>query len=92
MSMSMTAKSRASIAQSKTQQPQRLSGSQPLSATAVRKTAAEPEEIRIRAYHIWGVSGRPPGDGVEFWLKAERELNDQLARRNDSAPEPNSGS
>jgi hypothetical protein len=35
-----------------------------------------PEEtIRIRAYEMWEKAGRPDGDGVYFWLEAERELN-----------------
>src|SRR5262245_48790505 len=34
-----------------------------------------PEEyVRVRAYHLWAEAGRPECDGVEFWLRAEREL------------------
>jgi hypothetical protein len=33
------------------------------------------EEIRLRAYQIWEAAGRPGGDGVNFWLEAERELS-----------------
>jgi hypothetical protein len=33
-----------------------------------------PEEIRLRAYGKWVSAGRPPGDGVCFWLAAEQEL------------------
>lgn len=32
------------------------------------------EEIRERAYHLWEEAGRPEGDGVDFWVKAEAEL------------------
>jgi hypothetical protein len=32
------------------------------------------EEIRLRAYHKWEDAGKPIGDGVKFWLEAEREL------------------
>lgn len=32
------------------------------------------EEIRQRAYYNWEVAGCPCGDGVEFWLQAEAEL------------------
>jgi hypothetical protein len=32
------------------------------------------DAIRTRAYHLWEAAGRPPGDGVSFWLEAEREL------------------
>jgi len=31
-------------------------------------------ELRLQAYLKWEASGRPPGDGHEFWLAAEREL------------------
>jgi hypothetical protein len=39
-------------------------------------TPAAPSEadIRERAYRLWEEAGRPAGDGVEFWLRAEREL------------------
>ncbi len=32
------------------------------------------EQIRARAYFLWEQAGRPGGDGVQFWLEAEREL------------------
>jgi cold shock CspA family protein/ribosome-associated translation inhibitor RaiA len=32
------------------------------------------ETIRLRAYERWEAAGRPAGDGVRFWLEAEREL------------------
>lgn len=32
------------------------------------------DAIRTRAYHLWEDAGRPEGDGVRFWLTAEREL------------------
>ena len=50
-------------------------------AVAPRSTTAEaptktPDEatIRDRAYALWEQAGHPEGDGVEFWLCAEREL------------------
>jgi hypothetical protein len=33
------------------------------------------EEVRLAAYLKWVAANCPPGDGVEFWLEAERELN-----------------
>ena len=34
-----------------------------------------PEEaIRLRAYQKWERTGRPEGDGVRFWMEAEKEL------------------
>jgi hypothetical protein len=32
------------------------------------------EAIRMLAYRKWEAAGRPSGDGVNFWLQAEREL------------------
>ena len=34
-------------------------------------------EIRLCAYRKWVAAGRPIGDGVAFWLEAERELKSQ---------------
>jgi hypothetical protein len=31
------------------------------------------DQVRQRAYELWEEAGRPPGDGVEFWLAAEEE-------------------
>lgn len=40
------------------------------------ETSAIPEEtIRERAYLLWEEAGRPECDGVEFWVRAEQELN-----------------
>jgi hypothetical protein len=33
--------------------------------------------IRNRAYQKWEAAGKPGGDGVQFWLEAERELQAQ---------------
>ena len=32
------------------------------------------EAIRVRAYQRWQEAGEPEGDGIQFWLEAEREL------------------
>jgi hypothetical protein len=34
----------------------------------------QPDAIRVWAYFLWEKAGRPLGDGVLFWLAAEREL------------------
>jgi hypothetical protein len=40
--------------------------------------AARPEErIRRRAYELYVERGSEPGDGVEDWLRAEREYYEQ---------------
>lgn len=34
-----------------------------------------PEDVvRLRAYQKWEAAGMPTGDGVRFWLEAEREF------------------
>jgi hypothetical protein len=41
-------------------------------------TAGHPvsaQEIRLRAYLKWEAAGKPSGDGLQFWLEAERELH-----------------
>ena len=37
-------------------------------------SAVSPDEVRTRAYFLWEAAGCPQGDGVRFWLAAEREL------------------
>lgn len=32
------------------------------------------EQIRTLAYHKWEEAGRPDGDGLEFWVLAEKEV------------------
>ena len=48
-----------------------LDGQVPMCAVRVPPA---PEAIRRRAYEKWEKAGRPAGDGVAFWLAAEREL------------------
>jgi hypothetical protein len=40
----------------------------------LKGASALADEIRVRAYQKWEAAGGPKGDGVEFWLQAEREL------------------
>jgi len=35
---------------------------------------ASAETIRICAYQKWESAGKPTGDGIQFWLEAEKEL------------------
>jgi hypothetical protein len=37
------------------------------------------EAIRDLAHRKWEAAGRPAGDGLDFWLEAERELNAERA-------------
>lgn len=38
------------------------------------RNAPSEDQVRERAYILWEEAGRPDGDGVEFWLRAETEL------------------
>jgi hypothetical protein len=40
-----------------------------------RLTNISEDRIRMRAHELWEQHGRPEGHDVEFWLRAERELN-----------------
>jgi len=42
---------------------------------AARKTAPTPDDIALRAYHIYLERGCTPGDPMQDWLQAERELS-----------------
>ena len=46
--------------------------------TKKTKTLPTQEEIALRAYHIFLERGSTPGDAMEDWLRAERELTEQL--------------
>jgi hypothetical protein len=39
-----------------------------------RRRALSQDAVRLRAYFKWQAAGRPEGDGIAFWLQAEREL------------------
>jgi hypothetical protein len=43
-------------------------------AQTVNGIVVPEDAIRLSAYFKWVVAGRPAGDGVNFWLDAEREL------------------
>lgn len=32
------------------------------------------DEVRELAYRLWEEAGRPEGDGIEFWVRAETAL------------------
>jgi hypothetical protein len=36
-------------------------------------------EIRARAYELWEKAAKPSGRDVEFWLEAERQLENEKA-------------
>ena len=44
------------------------------SVVSAAKTAPTEESVREKAYSLWEEAGRPEGDGLEFWVEAERQL------------------
>jgi hypothetical protein len=47
------------------------------------------EEIALRAYHIYLERGGVPGNELEDWTRAERELSEENGkRRRKAAPKP----
>jgi hypothetical protein len=44
-------------------------------------------DIQLGAYHRWEAAGRPAGDGVQFWLEAEKQL---AAAKDDTSGRGNS--
>ncbi|MGL9621768.1 DUF2934 domain-containing protein [Bradyrhizobium sp. U531] len=41
-------------------------------------------QVRARAYELWEQAGRPVGRELEFWLEAERQLEDEREERKGS--------
>lgn len=51
------------------------------------KTPPTREEIALRAYHIYLKRGGAPGNELEDWIRAERELLEQTGTvRREAAP------
>lgn len=46
----------------------------------VAKTAPTHEEIALRAYEIYLERGGAPGDALEDWMRAERELMEKSSK------------
>ena len=53
----------------------RISSSTAVKKTTKAKPAPTPDEIALRAYHIYLERGCTPGDPMQDWLQAERELS-----------------
>jgi hypothetical protein len=41
-------------------------------------------QVRARAYELWEQAGRPAGQDLEFWLEAERQLEQEREERKSS--------
>ena len=50
---------------------------QPDQSGARTRALPTSDEIRQLAYEKWEAAGKPPGDGSDFWLQAEKELLDR---------------
>ena len=40
-------------------------------------------QVRARAYELWEQAGRPIDRDLEFWLEAERQIEDEREERKD---------
>jgi hypothetical protein len=45
-----------------------------LSETNHKGKVVATEDIRLCAYRKWESAGKPAGNGIQFWLEAEKEL------------------
>jgi hypothetical protein len=45
-----------------------------MNAKSTGATRPTRKEIAARAYKLWEKEGRPPGQEIEYWLRAAREL------------------
>ena len=56
-----------------------LAGGEAQATVRLEPSVPTPDEIRQLAYEKWEAAGKPPGDGSDFWLQAEKELVDRNA-------------
>lgn len=63
-----------SVKTTSAQTPAIAPGDQPHNGHLVLEDA-----IRLRAHEKWEAAGKPNGDGVRFWLEAEKELTALLS-------------
>jgi DUF2934 family protein len=54
-----------------------VAGGQAQATVSPQPSVSTPDEIRQLAYAKWEAAGKPPGDGSDFWLQAEKELLDR---------------
>jgi len=54
-----------------------LDASSEISATSggcCSMSSSKEDIIRERAYFLWEEAGRPEGDGIDFWIEAEKQF------------------
>lgn len=54
-----------------------VAGGEAQATVSPQPSVPTPDEIRRLAYAKWEAAGRPPGNGSDFWLQAEKELLDR---------------
>lgn len=55
-------------------EPQAVLAPSPDGKEARKPRSVSEDKIRLRSYQNWEAAGKPQGNGVQFWLEAEREL------------------
>ncbi len=58
----------------------RTTSSAPVKKATKAKAQPTPDDIALRAYHIYLERGCTPGDPMQDWLQAERELSAQTSK------------
>nr|WP_249817580.1 DUF2934 domain-containing protein [Bradyrhizobium sp. 147] len=43
-------------------------------------------KVRARAYELWEQAGRPANRELDFWLEAERQIEEEREHRKGSGP------
>nr|WP_249797146.1 MULTISPECIES: DUF2934 domain-containing protein [unclassified Bradyrhizobium] len=43
-------------------------------------------KVRARAYELWEQAGRPANRELDFWLEAERQIEEEREQRKGSGP------
>ena len=54
-----------------------VAGGEAQATVSPQPSVPTPDEIRQLAFEKWEAAGKPPGDGSDFWLQAEKELLDR---------------
>jgi Protein of unknown function (DUF2934) len=54
-------------------------------------TSPAPIDVVRRAYELWEQAGKPDGRDQEFYLQAERELREALAKKTPDQETPSDG-
>ncbi len=78
--MATTKRARVTSSEPKAKKGSSKSGSNTQQVSASGSVKNLTDEIRVRAYQLWEQNGRPNGQDIENWLRAEHEVVPSLPR------------